>query len=106
MNKCMKEGKNLDIDGFYSRQSFNSVQFGDFKLQDIKAVPMPKVAVIMPVYNGSEYLKEAIQSIINQTYMNLVLIIVNDGSTEPEVAEIISKYQPYSEIIIKHLEQN
>lgn len=38
--------------------------------------------------------------------MNLVLIIVNDGSTEPEVAEIISKYQPYSEIIIKHLEQN
>lgn len=61
MNKCMVEGKNLDIDGFYSRQSFNSVHIGDFKLaSDTKASPMPKVAVIMPVHNGSEYLEEAI----------------------------------------------
>jgi hypothetical protein len=61
MNQCMKEGKNLDIENFYSRKSFNSVHIGDFKLlSDIKAAPMPKVAVIMPVYNGSEYLEEAI----------------------------------------------
>jgi glycosyltransferase involved in cell wall biosynthesis len=38
--------------------------------------------------------------------MNLLLIIVNDGSTEPQVAEILSKYEPYSEIIIKNLEEN
>ena len=60
----------------------------------------------MPVYNGWEFLHEAIQSIINQTYMNLVLIIVNDGSTEPEIKELLSKYESYSEVIIKHLDKN
>ena len=39
----------------------------------------------MPVYNDHKYLKEAIDSVVSQTYSNLVLIIVNDGSTLPEV---------------------
>lgn len=39
----------------------------------------------MPVYNDHQYLKEAIDSVVNQSYSNLVLIVVNDGSTAPEV---------------------
>lgn len=42
----------------------------------------PLVSVLMPVYNGQEYLAEAIQSIIRQTYSNWELLILNDASTD------------------------
>jgi glycosyltransferase involved in cell wall biosynthesis len=42
----------------------------------------PLVSVVMPVHNAEQYLKEAINSILNQTYTNFELIIVNDGSSD------------------------
>ena len=42
----------------------------------------PLISVIIPVYNGQDYLENCIKSIQNQTYGNLELIIVNDGSTD------------------------
>tara|TARA_B100000945_G_scaffold321092_1_gene333786 strand:- start:6386 stop:7384 length:999 start_codon:yes stop_codon:yes gene_type:complete len=42
----------------------------------------PKISVLMPVYNDEEYILEAIESILNQTYINFEFIIVNDGSTD------------------------
>lgn len=42
----------------------------------------PLVSVIMPAYNGEKYIGEAIESILNQTYNNLELIIVEDKSTD------------------------
>lgn len=48
------------------------------------------VTVIVPVYNVKEYLPECIESIINQTYKNLEIIIVDDGSTDGS-AEICDK---------------
>ena len=42
----------------------------------------PLVSIVIPVYNGSNYLREAIESAINQTYDNIEIIIVNDGSTD------------------------
>lgn len=51
----------------------------------------PLVSVLMPVYNGEAYLKEAIESILNQTYRNFEFLIINDGSTDRSEA-IISSY--------------
>lgn len=51
----------------------------------------PLVSVIMTAYNEEKYIAEAIQSILNQTYKNLELIIVNDGSTD-RTLDIIKKF--------------
>ena len=41
-----------------------------------------KISVIVPVYNVEQYLERCVDSIINQTYKNLEIILVNDGSTD------------------------
>src|SRR4051812_9780552 len=44
--------------------------------------PFPKVTVLMPVYNASAFLPEAIDSILQQTFTDFEFIIINDGSTD------------------------
>ena len=53
---------------------------------------LPEVSVLMSVYNGEEYIRESIDSILKQTYSDFELIIVNDGSTD-QTREIIEGYQ-------------
>lgn len=53
----------------------------------------PKVSVVMSVYNGSCYLREAVESILNQTFTDFEFIIIDDCSTEPQVGEILSQYE-------------
>lgn len=42
----------------------------------------PKVSIIIPVYKGKEFMREAIDSALNQTYDNIEIIVVNDGSDD------------------------
>ena len=42
----------------------------------------PQISVIVPVYNVEKYLDRCVQSIIDQTYTNLQIILVDDGSTD------------------------
>ena len=46
------------------------------------------VSVLLPVYNHEKYVQQAIKSIIDQTYKNIELIIINDGSTDNSVKKI------------------
>ena len=50
-----------------------------------------KLSVIIPVYNVENYLKRCLDSVINQTYKDLEIIVVNDGSTDSSL-EIASDY--------------
>ena len=52
---------------------------------------MPKISVVLPVYNGESYLKASIESVLTQTYKNFELIIVDDCSTD-STASIAKKY--------------
>lgn len=52
---------------------------------------MPDVSVIIPVYNSSRYLKECLDSIINQTLSNIEIICIDDGSTDDSL-DILYEY--------------
>lgn len=51
-----------------------------------------KISVIVPVYNVGEYLRQCVDSILSQTYSNLEIIAVNDGSTDGSGA-ILDEYR-------------
>ena len=51
----------------------------------------PKVSIIIPVYNGANYLREAVDSALKQTYSNVEIIVVNDGSVD-DTEEIALSY--------------
>ncbi len=52
---------------------------------------MVKISVILPVYNGSKYIKKSIESVLNQTFHDFELIIVNDGSCD-NTLDIITSF--------------
>lgn len=64
-----------------------------------------KVSIIVPVYNGFSYLKKCLDSLINQTYKNIEILIVNDGSTDDSI-KILNKYQKKDNRIILIDKQN
>jgi glycosyltransferase involved in cell wall biosynthesis len=59
----------------------------------------PLVSVVMPVYNGGTYLVEAIESILNQTFSDFEVLLIDDGSTDKSL-EYITKYADSDDRII------
>jgi glycosyltransferase involved in cell wall biosynthesis len=63
---------------------------------------MPRVSVLMPVYNGDKYLRETIDSVLNQTYKDFEFIVIDDGSTDNSLKIIES----FDDERIKLIKQN
>src|SRR5688572_15109961 len=59
----------------------------------------PKVSVIMPAYNAARYIQEAIKSILEQTFADFELIIINDGSSDATLDCIKSFSDPRIKLI-------
>lgn len=53
---------------------------------------MKKVSVIIPLYNKEQYIEDCIRSVLLQTYPDIEVIIVDDGSTDSSVS-IVNKYK-------------
>jgi len=60
---------------------------------------MPKISIIIPIYNTSKYLHEALESVINQTLKDIEIICINDGSTDNSL-DIIKEYAEKDKRII------
>ena len=67
-------------------------------MDNIKPFKTPKVSVIITCYNLGAYVKECIESVLNQKYKNFELIIVNDCSTD-DTKNVIEKYSSHAKII-------
>jgi alpha-1,3-rhamnosyltransferase len=68
-------------------------------ISDIKN-EMPLVSVIIPSYNHEKYIEEAVRSVWSQTYNNVELIVIDDGSTDRSV-EILNRLEKLSPIYMK-----
>ena len=55
---------------------------------------MPKISIIVPIYNAEKVLKRCVDSILNQSYKNFELILINDGSKD-KTKEILDQYYEY-----------
>ena len=62
-----------------------------------------KISIVVPIYNVEDYVKSCIESIIGQTYRNLEIILVDDGSTDccPEICDDYAKKDSRVHVIHK-----
>ncbi len=54
---------------------------------------MPEVSVVIPVYNGEKYVKDSINSVLNQTFQDFEIIVVNDASTDSSEKVIFEHFK-------------
>lgn len=64
-----------------------------------------KVSVIVPVYNSEKFISKCLESIIRQTYKNIEILIINDGSSD-ESETIINVYQKIDHRITYYYQNN
>jgi glycosyltransferase involved in cell wall biosynthesis len=64
------------------------------------SVDQPNISIIMPVYNTEEFLSEAIESVINQSYKSWELICINDGSTDNCLNQLENFKEKESRIVV------
>lgn len=65
----------------------------------------PQIAILLSIYNGSSYLQEQLDSLLNQSYKNLIILVRDDGSVDSSI-EIVKSYSKILNIIILEDSQN
>jgi len=63
------------------------------------------ISVIVPIYNAEKYLKECLESILEQTYKNLEILLIDDGSTDNS-SEIVERYKKVDDRIKVFVQEN
>ena len=58
---------------------------------------MPKISVIVPVYQAEKFLRDCVESVRQQTFSDWELLLVDDGSTKDDTPAICDRYQAYLE---------
>lgn len=115
-HEAMKEYQKITVDSFFYQQAQFNIDLIHAKLKQSNNIPIdlsesvshtqPLVSVVMPVFNVAPYLDASIMSVLNQSYENIELIIVNDASTDNGI-NIIRMYQSWdSRIKVVDLEFN
>lgn len=69
----------------------------------LEAFDCPLISVVLPVYNGEQYLAEAIDSILTQSFRNFELIMIDDGSTDnsPNILKEYEQRDPRVRVIVR-----
>lgn len=86
------KGHDQLVDQFYGGVETAKIPKTKGKDGFVRPVNIPKVSVIMSVYNGGRYLRKAIDSILNQTFQDFEFIIIDDASTD-STSDMLSQYR-------------
>lgn len=73
-------------------QAFFRSLLGQYDHDGMKTVDAPMVSVVMSVFNGERFLREAVESILGQTFRDFEFVIINDGSTD-STDSILDSYE-------------
>ena len=79
------------------------------KYTENKNFNKPLVSVIMPVYNAEEFLDKSVSSVINQTYKNLEILLIDDCSTDNSyniLKEYANMFQLLEMLVLKMQQEN
>jgi len=71
-----------------------------------KKITNPLVSILIPVYNGSEFLDETLQSIFQNTYRNFEIILVDDGSTDTSRTKCRNYAKKYKNVFFYYFRKN
>ncbi len=80
----------IDLNNQYIKFLYNDIakSISDTK---IRGIQMPKISIIIPIYNVEQYLETCINSVLNQTFTDFEAICINDGSPDNSIS-ILEKY--------------
>ena len=80
IREVFSDNQNLvkECEEYYASKYSGNIEM----LNKLDLLKNPKISVVVPVYNAEPFLKEAMESVLNQTFANFEMVCVNDGSTD------------------------